>query len=65
MMAIFKTPPEKIKISAFEISISDKQRQSRSKKQNLLIIFFGPFVILFVLFAFFCYTYSVTKFFYR
>ena len=59
MMAIFKTPPEKIKISAFEISISDKQRQSRSKKQNLLIIFFGPFVnficfICFFLLYLFC-----------
>lgn len=34
--------PESIKISLFEISINDFSREQRSRKQNLLIIIFGP-----------------------
>ena len=43
MMIFFGFSPKKIKISLFEISINDAQRSLRSKKQNILIIFFGPF----------------------
>ena len=52
MMCIFGYPPEKIKISLFEISISDGKRQERNFIQNFLIIFFGPFsnFICFILF---------------
>lgn len=52
LMCIFGYPPEKIKISLFEISISDRKRQERSFIQNILIIFFGPFsnFICFILF---------------
>ena len=51
-MCIFGYAPEKIKISLFEISISDRKRQERSFIQNFLIIFFGPFsnFICFILF---------------
>lgn len=51
-MCIFGYPPEKIKISLFEISISDGKRQERNFIQNFLIIFFGPFsnFICFILF---------------
>ncbi len=51
-MCCLKTPPQKIKISLFEISISDKKRNERSAKNNFLIIFFGPFVnfICFIIF---------------
>lgn len=51
-MCIFAYPPEKIKISLFEISISDGKRQERNFIQNFLIIFFGPFsnFICFILF---------------
>lgn len=34
--------PERIKISPFEIQISDPSRQERTARENLLIIFFGP-----------------------
>ncbi len=34
--------PERIKISLFEIDISDSQRHTRSERENALIIFFGP-----------------------
>lgn len=52
LMCIFGYAPEKIKISLFEISISDRKRQERSFIQNFLIIFFGPFsnFICFILF---------------
>ena len=52
MMCIFGYAPEKIKISLFEISISDRKRQERNFIQNFLIIFFGPFsnFICFILF---------------
>ena len=52
LMCIFGYAPEKIKISLFEISISDRKRQERSFIQNFLIIFFGPFAnfIFFILF---------------
>lgn len=52
LMCIFGYAPEKIKISLFEISISDRKRQERSFIQNFLIIFFGPFAnfICFILF---------------
>jgi len=43
-MCIFGYSPEKIKISMFEISISDNSRQKRSFWQNFFIILFGPFV---------------------
>ncbi len=35
--------PKRIKISLFEINISDGKRAERSVRQNLRIIFFGPF----------------------
>ena len=35
--------PERIKIALFSIDIIDGERQSRSVRKNLLIIFFGPF----------------------
>ncbi len=35
--------PERIKISPVEITITDSSRHDRTPKQNLLIIFFGPF----------------------
>ena len=52
MMCIFGYAPEKIKISLFEISISDGKRQERNFIQNIFIIFFGPFsnFICFILF---------------
>ena len=52
LMCIFGYAPEKIKISLFEISISDRKRQERSFIQIFLIIFFGPFsnFICFILF---------------
>lgn len=52
LMCTFGYAPEKIKISLFEISISDRKRQERSFIQNFLIIFFGPFsnFICFILF---------------
>ncbi len=34
--------PDKIKISLFEILITDKYKRIRSDKENLIIIFFGP-----------------------
>lgn len=56
---IFGEMPDKIKILLFEIYISDSYRMKRSRKQNLIIIFFGPFVnficfILFFLLYLFC-----------
>ena len=35
--------PKRIKILPFSIAITDRQRQERSARENLLIIFFGPF----------------------
>ena len=35
--------PKRIKISLFAIDITDSARQERTAKQNLFIIFFGPF----------------------
>ena len=51
-MCSFGFPPEKVKISLFEISIVDRKRQKRTFKQNFLIIFSGPFAnfICFILF---------------
>ncbi len=43
-MCIFGYRPEKIKISVFEISISDNSRHKRSFWQNFFIILFGPFI---------------------
>ncbi|HCA04998.1 MAG TPA: peptidase M50 [Ruminococcaceae bacterium] len=34
--------PKRIKISLFEINISDSNRQNRTARENLIIIFFGP-----------------------
>ncbi len=42
-MKHFRCLPDKIKISLFEISISGSLRQQKSLKENLIIIFFGPF----------------------
>lgn len=52
IMCLFGSPPDKIKISPFEISIMDNARQSRKFFQNILIIIFGPFsnLICFILF---------------
>lgn len=41
-MTIIDKFPERIKISLFEINISDANRHARPSKYNLLIIFFGP-----------------------
>lgn len=51
-MCLFGFSPNKIKISLFEISINDKSRHKRTRRQNFLIIFFGPFAnfICFILF---------------
>ena len=43
-MCVFGFAPDKIKISLFEISINDKARHKRTFWQNLIIIFFGPFI---------------------
>ena len=58
-MSIFGGLPDRIKISLFEISISDSRRQSRTTVQNVTIIFSGPFAnficfILFYLLYLFC-----------
>ncbi len=52
LMCIFGYAPEKIRLSLFEISISDRKRQERKYIHNILIIFFGPFsnFICFILF---------------
>lgn len=52
LMCVFGCPPQKIKVSLFEISISDNKRNFRDFRQNLLIIFFGPFAnfICFIIF---------------
>lgn len=56
MMALFGSRPESIKISFFEISINDSLREQRSRKQNFLIILFGPlcnficFIIFYLLY---------------
>lgn len=51
-MAIFGSLPDRVKISLFEISISDSKRLVRTTKQNIIIIFSGPFAnfICFILF---------------
>ena len=35
--------PERIKISLFEIAVSDRLRRKRRDRENFFIIFFGPF----------------------
>lgn len=35
--------PKRIKVLPFSIAITDRQRQERGARENLLIIFFGPF----------------------
>lgn len=52
IMCLVGSPPDKIKISPFEISITDSSRQSRRFFLNFLIIIFGPFfnLICFILF---------------
>lgn len=52
LMYKFGYYPEKIKISLFEISISDYCRHKRGNKQNFFIILFGPFANL-ICFIFF------------
>lgn len=51
-MAAFGSLPSKIKVSLFEIAITDNKRNSRRQKENLIIIFSGPFAnfICFILF---------------
>ena len=51
-MLICKSPPDKIKISLFEIKITNSSRQLNTTRQNIFIIFFGPLVnfICFILF---------------
>lgn len=51
-MKFFGKIPDKIKIMLFEIYISDRFREERTRKQNIIIILFGPFVnfICFILF---------------
>lgn len=51
-IAVFGGIPHRIKISLFEISVSDRLRVSRSTKHNVIIIFSGPFAnfICFILF---------------
>lgn len=51
--------PQKIKVSLFEVSIIGSNRQQKTLKENILIIFFGPFFnficfILFYLLYLFC-----------
>ena len=43
-MLICKSPPDKIKISLFEIKITNSSRQLNTTRQNIFIIFFGPLV---------------------
>lgn len=51
-MLICKSQPDKIKISLFEIKITNSSRQLNTTRQNIFIIFFGPLVnfICFILF---------------
>lgn len=51
-MAMLGYFPERIKITLFEISISDATRQERTDRENFFIIIFGPTVnfICFILF---------------
>lgn len=42
-IALFGDFPREIKISLFEITVSDNNRNSRTLFQNIIIIFFGPF----------------------
>lgn len=51
-MLVCKSPPDKIKISLFEIKIINPSRQSNTSRQNIFIIFFGPLVnfVCFILF---------------
>lgn len=51
-MILCKSPPDKIKISLFEIKIINSSRQSNTTRQNIFIIFFGPLVnfVCFILF---------------
>lgn len=51
-MLVCKSPPDKIKISLFEIKIINSSRQLNTTRQNIFIIFFGPFAnfICFILF---------------
>lgn len=52
MMIKYGCLPEKIKISLFEIAIISNTRPQKSQKENIKIIFFGPFAnfICFILF---------------
>lgn len=58
-IAVFGKFPHTIKISLFEINISDDSRNQRTLIQNLVIIFFGPFAnficfLIFYLLYLFC-----------
>ena len=64
-MLICKSPPDKIKISLFEIKITNSSRQLNTTRQNIFIIFFGPLVNFICLFCFICYTYVIVNFYCR
>ncbi len=51
-MGLFGIFPDKIKISLFEITITDRRRLTNTTMQNIVIIFSGPFAnfICFILF---------------
>ncbi len=51
-MYCMKSPPQKITVSLFQISIDDAGRNERSTRRNMIIIFFGPFAnfICFIIF---------------
>ena len=54
-MLICKSPPDKIKISLFEIKITNSSRQLNTTRQNIFIIFFGPLVnYTYVIVNFYC-----------
>ncbi len=58
-MCVFECPPKKIKISPFEISISDTKRNERTLAKNTVIIILGPifnfvcFILFYLLYLFY------------
>lgn len=64
-MLICKSPPDKIKISLFEIKITNSSRQLNTTRQNFFIIFFGPLVNFICFILFYCYTYVIVSFYCR
>lgn len=53
VMLFYGYQPDKIKISPFEIKISDPERERRRDRENFFIIFFGPFVNFICFIAFY------------